>query len=134
MTLPNLSEWALRHRSLTGYLIVVLMLAGVLAYFKLGRAEDPDYTFKAMVVRTLWPRAPAPGVQLKGTAGTGRRPEGKKKSRGPSTVKRRLPANAPYQYPYLDKSCEWVNDDSADGYAPNEHGTTNSVVETFSAN
>jgi multidrug efflux pump subunit AcrB len=67
MTLPNLSEWALRHRSLTGYLIVVLMLAGVLAYFKLGRAEDPDYTFKAMVVRTLWPGATAPEVQLQVT-------------------------------------------------------------------
>jgi multidrug efflux pump subunit AcrB len=67
MTPPNLSEWALRHRSLTGYLIVVLMLAGVLAYFKLGRAEDPDYTFKAMVVRTLWPGATAPEVQLQVT-------------------------------------------------------------------
>uniref|UniRef100_UPI0026237CC4 efflux RND transporter permease subunit n=1 Tax=Accumulibacter sp. TaxID=2053492 RepID=UPI0026237CC4 len=67
MTPPNLSDWALRHRSLIGYLIVVLMLAGVLAYFKLGRAEDPDFTFKAMVVRTLWPGATAPEVQLQVT-------------------------------------------------------------------
>ncbi|WP_300453923.1 efflux RND transporter permease subunit [Accumulibacter sp.] len=67
MTPPNLSEWALRHRSLIGYLIVVLMVAGVLAYFKLGRAEDPDFTFKAMVVRSLWPGATAQEVQLQVT-------------------------------------------------------------------
>ena len=64
MTPPNLSEWALRHRSLVAYLMVVLMLAGVFSYFRLGRAEDPDFTFKAMVVRTLWPGATAPEVQL----------------------------------------------------------------------
>jgi multidrug efflux pump subunit AcrB len=64
MTAPNLSEWALRHRTLVAYLMVVLMLAGVFSYFRLGRAEDPDFTFKAMVVRTLWPGATAPEVQL----------------------------------------------------------------------
>ncbi|MBL8397804.1 MAG: efflux RND transporter permease subunit [Candidatus Accumulibacter sp.] len=67
MSLPNLSEWALRHRSLVGYLIVVLLLGGVLAYFKLGRAEDPDFTFKVMVVRTLWPGATAREVELQVT-------------------------------------------------------------------
>ena len=67
MTPPNLSEWALRHRSLVAYLIVVLMLAGVLSYFRLGRAEDPAFTFKAMVVRTLWPGATASEVQLQVT-------------------------------------------------------------------
>lgn len=37
------------------YLIVMLMIAGVLSYFKLGRAEDPDFTVKVMVVRTPGP-------------------------------------------------------------------------------
>ena len=59
----NLSEWALRHRSMVLYLMIVLMLAGTLSYFKLGRAEDPDFTFKAMVVRTLWPGATAREVE-----------------------------------------------------------------------
>ncbi len=59
----NLSEWALRHRSMVLYLIVVLMVAGAISYFKLGRAEDPDFTFKAMVVRTLWPGATAREVE-----------------------------------------------------------------------
>ena len=63
MTHLNLSEWALRHRSMVAYLIIVLMVGGVLSYFKLGRAEDPDFTFKAMVVRTLWPGATASEVE-----------------------------------------------------------------------
>jgi multidrug efflux pump len=46
------------------YLIIVLMAAGALSYFKLGRAEDPDFTFKVMVVRTLWPGADAREVEL----------------------------------------------------------------------
>jgi multidrug efflux pump len=45
------------------YLMIVLMVAGVLSYLKLGRAEDPDFTFKVMVVRTLWPGATAREVE-----------------------------------------------------------------------
>jgi multidrug efflux pump len=67
MTHLNLSEWALRHRSMVAYLILVLVIGGVLSYFKLGRAEDPDFTFKVMVVRTLWPGATATEVELQVT-------------------------------------------------------------------
>jgi multidrug efflux pump len=59
----NLSEWALRHQVLTLYLMGALLVAGVFAYFKLGRAEDPDFTVKVMVVRTLWPGATAAEVE-----------------------------------------------------------------------
>jgi multidrug efflux pump len=59
----NLSEWALKHPSMVLYLIVVLMVGGVLSFFQLGRAEDPDFTFKVMVVRTLWPGATALEVE-----------------------------------------------------------------------
>ena len=45
------------------YLIIVLTLGGALAYLKLGRAEDPDFTVKVMVVRTLWPGASAGQVE-----------------------------------------------------------------------
>jgi multidrug efflux pump len=55
--MPNLSAWALEHKSIVLYLIIVFMVAGLLAYLRLGRAEDPDFTFKVMVVRTLWPGA-----------------------------------------------------------------------------
>ncbi|BAO31169.1 efflux RND transporter permease subunit [Sulfuritalea hydrogenivorans] len=59
----NLSEWALKHPQMVLYLIIVFMVGGVLAFFQLGRAEDPDFTFKVMVVRTLWPGANAQQVE-----------------------------------------------------------------------
>jgi multidrug efflux pump subunit AcrB len=55
----NLSRWALEHIPLTRYLIVVLLLGGVLGYSKLGQDEDPPFTFRAMVVRAIWPGATA---------------------------------------------------------------------------
>ncbi|OWY37964.1 multidrug transporter AcrB [Xenophilus sp. AP218F] len=55
----NLSEWALRHQSLVSYLMAMLMLAGVWAYTQLGQKEDPEFTFKAMLVQTVWPGATA---------------------------------------------------------------------------
>lgn len=55
----NLSEWALRHRNMVLYLILVLMAAGSFSYFKLGRAEDPEFTVKLMVVQAFWPGATA---------------------------------------------------------------------------
>lgn len=59
----NLSAWALRHPSLIGFLIVLLLAAGTLSYIQLGRAEDPDFTFKVMIVRTNWPGATAREVE-----------------------------------------------------------------------
>jgi multidrug efflux pump subunit AcrB len=58
----NLSKWALDHGPLTRYLMVVLLLLGVAAYFQLGQDEDPPFTFRAMVVRTYWPGATAQQV------------------------------------------------------------------------
>lgn len=58
----NLSEWALRHRSLIIYAMLVLAVAGAMSYLRLGRSEDPAFTFKVMVVRTLWPGATAEEV------------------------------------------------------------------------
>ncbi|RMQ39996.1 hypothetical protein ALQ04_02593 [Pseudomonas cichorii] len=58
----NLSEWALRHRQVVLYLMIVLAVVGALSYTKLGQSEDPPFTFKAMVIRTLWPGASAEEV------------------------------------------------------------------------
>ncbi len=55
----NISRWALEHPALTRYLMVVLMLLGVAAYFQLGQDEDPPFTFRAMVVQAYWPGASA---------------------------------------------------------------------------
>jgi multidrug efflux pump subunit AcrB len=53
----NLSEWALNHRSFVIYLMIVLMIAGGLSYYRLGRNEDPAFTFRTMVVQAGWPGA-----------------------------------------------------------------------------
>ena len=58
----NLSEWALRNRSLVLYAMLVVAIAGVLSYLDLGRSEDPPFTFKAMVIQTQWPGATAAEV------------------------------------------------------------------------
>lgn len=55
----NLSEWALSHRPLVLYLILVMGLLGIFAYGRLGQSEDPPFTFKFMTIRTNWPGASA---------------------------------------------------------------------------
>jgi multidrug efflux pump subunit AcrB len=57
MTGLNLSEWALKHRSLTVYLMIIAVVAGVVSYFRLGRNEDPSFVIKTMVVQAAWPGA-----------------------------------------------------------------------------
>ena len=59
MTSFNLSEWALRNKSFVVYLMLVSAIAGLWAYGRLGREEDPPFTIKTMVVKTLWPGATA---------------------------------------------------------------------------
>ena len=53
----NLTEWAIRHRSLVIYLMLVIVVGGVGSYLRLGRSEDPDFTVKTMVVQVGWPGA-----------------------------------------------------------------------------
>ncbi len=57
MTDFNLSEWALQHRSLVWYLMIVSMIAGVMSFVSLGREEDPAFTIKTMVIQVAWPGA-----------------------------------------------------------------------------
>ncbi len=58
----NLSAWALRNRQIVLFLMLLVAIVGALSYTKLGQSEDPPFTFKAMVVRTLWPGASAEEV------------------------------------------------------------------------
>ncbi|MGM4924477.1 efflux RND transporter permease subunit [Tardiphaga sp. 804_B3_N1_9] len=57
MTGFNLSEWALKHRSLVVYVMIVAVMFGVLSYFRLGRSEDPSFIIKTMIVQAAWPGA-----------------------------------------------------------------------------
>jgi multidrug efflux pump len=53
----NLSDWALKHRSLVVYMMILAVVAGALSYFRLGRNEDPAFIIKTMVVQAAWPGA-----------------------------------------------------------------------------
>ena len=57
MTRFNLSDWALRHRSLVWFLMIVSVLAGGLSYVNIGREEDPDFSIKTMVIAATLPGA-----------------------------------------------------------------------------
>ena len=53
----NLSDWSLKHRSFMVFSMIAVVLAGVSAYFQLGRNEDPAFTFRTMIVQAAWPGA-----------------------------------------------------------------------------
>jgi multidrug efflux pump subunit AcrB len=57
MTAFNLSEWALKHRSLTVFLMIVAVVGGIISFIGLGRNEDPAFVIKTMVVQAAWPGA-----------------------------------------------------------------------------
>ena len=59
----NLSEWAINHSALVLFMIIILGVAGAYSYVNLGRAEDPSFTIKTMVVSAAWPGATASEMQ-----------------------------------------------------------------------
>ena len=63
----NLSEWSITHRALVLFMIILLGAAGVYSYLNLGRAEDPNFTIKVMVIGVAWPGATADEVQTQVT-------------------------------------------------------------------
>jgi multidrug efflux pump subunit AcrB len=58
----NLSDWALSHRSLLWYFMIVFAIAGAFSYIGLGREEDPEFTIKTMIIQANWPGATAEDV------------------------------------------------------------------------
>lgn len=59
----NLSSWAVRHQSLTLFLMIALFVVGTMAYMRLGRAEDPSFTIKVAVITAAWPGATTQEMQ-----------------------------------------------------------------------
>jgi multidrug efflux pump subunit AcrB len=59
----NLSLWSVTNPAVTLFAIIVAVLAGTLAYMNLGRAEDPTFRIKTMVVQAVWPGATAEEMQ-----------------------------------------------------------------------
>lgn len=59
----NLSAWAVRHQALVLFLIIVIGVAGLISYTRLGRAEDPSFTIKVATITAIWPGATAQEMQ-----------------------------------------------------------------------
>jgi len=59
----NLSRWAIQHASLTRFLVVLILAAGALSLFSMGQKEDPDFTFRTMIIQTAWPGASTQEMQ-----------------------------------------------------------------------
>ncbi len=53
----NLSRWAIAHPSIARFLFGLIIIAGALGLTHMGQKEDPDFTFRVMVVQTVWPGA-----------------------------------------------------------------------------
>src|SRR5215813_4963195 len=59
----NLSRWAIEHGGFTAFLLVLLMAAGAVSFLRIGQKEDPDFTFRVMVVQVIWPGATVEEMQ-----------------------------------------------------------------------
>ena len=57
MSFPNLSALAVRERPLTLFFLVLSIFAGIYSFVALGRAEDPAFTVRIMMVSAQWPGA-----------------------------------------------------------------------------
>lgn len=58
----NVSEWALKNKSLVLFFMLLVSVVGVLSYSRLSQSEDPPFTFKVMVIQTYWAGASAEQV------------------------------------------------------------------------
>ena len=63
----NLSEWAVRHRILVLFFMLLCLAAGVMSYTRLGREEDPEFAVQTMIVQTVWPGATTADTMLQVT-------------------------------------------------------------------
>lgn len=59
----NVSAWAVAHPALVLFLMIVFSVAGLVSYLNLGRAEDPSFAIKTMVITAAWPGATAEEMQ-----------------------------------------------------------------------
>lgn len=59
----NLTNWALTHRALTLFFMLLLTVAGMMSYATLGLKEEPEFKFKMMVLRVVWPGATAQEIE-----------------------------------------------------------------------
>ena len=59
----NVTEWALNHRAIVLFLILVIGVGGVLGFTRLGQLEDPNFSVPSMTAVVIWPGATAQQIQ-----------------------------------------------------------------------
>ncbi|MDQ0420833.1 multidrug efflux pump subunit AcrB [Peteryoungia aggregata LMG 23059] len=59
----NLSRWAIGHPSIARFLFGLIILTGLFGLMRMGQKEDPDFTFRVMVVQAFWPGASLADMQ-----------------------------------------------------------------------
>ncbi len=59
----NLSRWAIQHPGITRFLFVLILAAGIFGLTRMGQKEDPDFTFRVMIVQAVWPGASLSDMQ-----------------------------------------------------------------------
>ncbi|KPF45790.1 efflux RND transporter permease subunit [Rhizobium sp. AAP43] len=59
----NLSRWAIQHPSIARFLFALILLTGLFGLMRMGQKEDPDFTFRVMVVQAFWPGASLTDMQ-----------------------------------------------------------------------
>lgn len=59
----NLSRWAIGHPSIARFLFGLIILTGLFGLMRMGQKEDPDFTFRVMVVQAFWPGASLTDMQ-----------------------------------------------------------------------
>ncbi|THK37887.1 efflux RND transporter permease subunit [Ensifer sp. MPMI2T] len=53
----NLSRWAIGHPSIARFLFALIIITGALGLVRMGQREDPEFTFRIMVIQAVWPGA-----------------------------------------------------------------------------
>lgn len=59
----NLSRWSIAHPSIARFLFGLIVVAGIIGLANMGQKEDPDFTFRTMVIQTSWPGASLQDMQ-----------------------------------------------------------------------
>ncbi|NDB70657.1 MAG: efflux RND transporter permease subunit, partial [Methylocystaceae bacterium] len=59
----NASTWAVMHPALILFFTLALLIVGTISYQSIGRAEDPSFTIKVVIVSAIWPGATAIEMQ-----------------------------------------------------------------------
>ncbi|OEH46026.1 hypothetical protein lpari_03004 [Legionella parisiensis] len=62
-----LANYAIKNKTVTSFILILLVIAGSLCFFKLGRLEDPEFTVKTATITTHYPGASAEQVELEVT-------------------------------------------------------------------